>query len=152
MKVEIIPATVAHAEAIAQNLREADRQEIAASSRFSPRLAIRLSVLSATRAWAGFADEQLVCLFGVSPVSLIEGRGAPWMIGTPLVERYATAFLRRNKRFLPEMQERFTVLENYVDERNALAIRWLQWLGFQMDEPLPHGPHGLPFRRFELRR
>ncbi|MNC81827.1 hypothetical protein D3C75_1350850 [compost metagenome] len=50
------------------------------------------------------------------------------------------------------MLERHPTLTNYVDARNLAAIRWLQWLGFRMDSPVPYGPHRLTFRQFHLTR
>jgi len=41
-------------------------------------------------------------------------------------------------------------LVNHVDERNEASKRWLSWLGFELGEPEPHGPFGIPFRPFRL--
>ena len=35
-----------------------------------------------------------------------------------------------------------------VDARNAVAIRWLGWLGFTLGAPQPMGVRGLPFIPF----
>jgi hypothetical protein len=42
-------------------------------------------------------------------------------------------------------------LENWVDARNRLAIRWLRWCGFEIEAPAPYGPHELPFCRFSMK-
>lgn len=45
----------------------------------------------------------------------------------------------------------FALLTNYVDARNAVSIRWLRWLGFEIEPAAPFGIHGLPFHRFSMR-
>lgn len=152
MNVEIIPATLEHVDEIAGCLREADKREAEASTLLSIRRALRCSLLSSKKAWAGFIDGEMVALFGVASASLAGGKGVPWLVGTDLIEKHSITFLRKNRKMLPEIMDGFSVLENWVDARNDLVIRWLKWLGFTMDEPAPHGPHGILFRRFELRR
>ena len=73
------------------------------------------------------------------------------MLGTDLVEKHSKAFLRRNKAYLSEMAQGFDTLENYVDARNEVSKKWLEWLGFEIGEPEPMGVLGLPFHKFEMR-
>jgi len=54
-------------------------------------------------------------------------------------------------KWVRRQSEKFSLLYNYVDARNVKSIKWLRWLGFQLDEPAPYGVRGLPFHRFELR-
>lgn len=150
-KVDIIPATLAHAEAMAPHMREADRNEIWAASRSQPLDSLRNGVMASSRAWAGLADGEIACLFGVAPQSRLTGSGYAWMLATPLIEQHQVTFLRHCRPAVADMAKGFTYLHNYVDARNTKAIRWLRWLGFTIHAPAPHGALGLPFHHFEMR-
>lgn len=150
MIIAVIPATADHAADLAPRLRRADADEVWASGHFRPEEALRLSLGLSLMAWAGLVDGVPMCLFGVSPVSLMSGVGAPWMLGAEGLERYAVPFLRRNRTYVAEMAALCPRLENHVDARNALSIRWLRWLGFTIHPAAPHGPFGMPFHRFTM--
>ncbi len=147
----IRPATLDDVADLAPRLRQADRDEVWASHRNSPADALSRSLGMSTHAWAGLADGRLVCLWGVCPISLISRTGAPWLLGSDDIETYQMAFLRRSRPFVDEMLGVYTVLTNWVDDRNRVSMRWLRWLGFNLFPAQPFGPDGLPFHRFERR-
>lgn len=149
---EIVTATVEHIEPIAADIREADRAELWAAALISSEAAMRDGLRISDFAYTGLIDGEPVCMFGVSPASLIGGVGRPWMVGTSSLDRHAMIFLRRCRGIVGQMQGIYPLLENYVDCRNVKAIAWLKWLGFQFDEPVLTGAFNLPFRRFERRR
>ena len=152
VRVEIVKATYEHAEMMAPFVREADRDELWATCLITPLRALTVSVEASAKAWTGFINDEPICMFGVSPISILGGVGAPWMIGTYGIYRHAKTLLSHSKRCLDEMLESYPVLMNYVDARNKAAIRWLRWLGFTIYEPEPWGILKLPFHRFEMRR
>lgn len=86
--------------------------------------------------WAltGLIDGEPVCMFGVAPVSILNGEGAPWMLGTEQLEQAQVAFLRACRGVVADMERTYPRLMNVVDARNTVAIRWLRWLGFRFDE------------------
>jgi hypothetical protein len=146
--VEIRPATVE--DALALVLRQADREEVEALTGRDAREALVESDVRSAAAWAGLANGELVCRFGVVPVSLVGVTGIPWLLGSDAVTRYGRPFLRRNRAYLREMLREFPVLRNVVDARNTVSIRWLEWLGFTLGTPQPMGVCGLPFIPFEM--
>jgi hypothetical protein len=146
--VEIRPATVADAKALV--LRAADREEVDALTGRDPRAVLVESVERSVSAWAGVVDGELVCLFGVAPLSLAGVTGVPWLLGSDAVARFGGPFLRCNRTYLREMLREFPVLRNVVDARNAVSIRWLGWLGFTLGTPQPMGVRGLPFIPFVM--
>lgn len=149
--VRIVPAQAEHIAPLAQHARAADVAELWAAARLTPEGAMRIGLPLSPLAWTGFVGDDTVCMFGVTPVSLLGGVGAPWLIGTEHVERYQMAFLRHSRPMVAAMLQRFPLLINHVDARNTVAVRWLRWLGFAMAEPAPYGPFGVPFRKFEMR-
>ena len=149
----IVPAHTDHIFWLAENMRQADVDEVAAEGGRGPYAALRDSLNASAAAWTGLVNDEPVCVFGVSPTDILGGTGSPWLLGTDKVERYAVTFLRLNKKYVAKMLELFPHLVNYVDVRNETSIRWLRWLGFKLDSaPVPYGMFGMPFFRFEMKR
>ncbi|MBX3502793.1 MAG: hypothetical protein KF889_25390 [Alphaproteobacteria bacterium] len=151
-EILIRPATDADAVALAPDLREADRLEIEAASGDAPLDALRRSLARSSEAWAATTPEGIIALWGVGPLSLLGGHGAPWLLGSDLVARHAFAVARRNRPTVRRWLTMFPLLSNWVDARNALSVRWLRWIGFTILPPVPYGVARLPFHPFELRR
>jgi len=148
---QVVPATLDHVAAMAPHVRQADIDEVHAASGLPIEIALEKSYRMSTHCWAGIVDGEVACIFGVSPVNMLAGKGSPWLLGTDLVERHAMAFLRRNRRYILIMLRMYNHLENYVDVRNTASIAWLKWLGFEFYEPEPYGKHRMKFMRFEMR-
>lgn len=148
----VVPATMPHVAQIAPRMRDADKAEIWAASHAEPHHALKTGLAQSTLCWSGLVDDVPVCMFGVAPLTLLGGTGIVWMLGTAGVQDHARAFLRRNKTFIIQMMQRFYRLENWVDARNTLSIRWLRWLGFVIEEAAPYGIERRPFHHFFMER
>ena len=149
--VRIVPALPCHVPRIAENARKADEVELWAAACKSPADVMNQALDKSVLAWTGFIDGNPVCMFGVTPGAPLSGCGIPWMVGTRHLDRYAVLFLRRCRPVVEEMLSHFDLLHNYVDSRNVRAVRWLKWLGFEMSEPKPYGPFGVPFHAFQMK-
>lgn len=150
--IDVIPATVDHARALAPRMRAADRDEVWASGGFGPLAALERSLALSPLAWTGTVDGVPACMFGAASASLLGGEGVPWLLGSDLIERHQRAFLRRNREYVRQMQAAFPVLRNMVDARNMTSIRWLRWLGFTIGPAVRWGTAGLPFHPFWMIR
>lgn len=150
--VRIYPAKFDHAIMMADYIRDADREELRASSGQIPLLAMRSAIRYSDVAMTGFADGVPVCMWGVTRESLIGNIGVPWMIATERLEKHARLFIRKCRKPLMEMRKEYDILTNYVDARNTRAIRWLEWMGFKIHDPKPYGVLNLPFHKFEMKR
>jgi hypothetical protein len=146
------PATDADAVVMAPRLRPDDVAEIYAASGRVPEVSLVDGINRSTEAWTGLVDDDVACMWGVGPLNLLAGRGCPWLLGTHLVEAHAGAFLRCSRLCLRQMFTTYESLENFVDARNRLSIRWLRWLGFTIAPAQPHGFLRLPFHHFSMRR
>lgn len=146
----ISAAEPGHIPWIVADARQADIDEVAAASGGTIAEALAEGLARSSRCWTGFADDQPICMFGVSSVPDWAGIGVPWMLGTNAVEVHAWGFLKRARGVLDQMRAEFPVLLNYVDARNATAMRWLRWMGFTIHDPEPYGELGLPFHRFTM--
>ncbi len=144
-------ATLHTCDELAPFLRKADREELWASSLVDPRTALRRSLAVSPEAlearWCG----QAVCMWGVGTSSVLGERGSPWLLATDQLTRdLAIPFLRISRRWILDVSQRWGYLCNYADARNTQSIAWLEWLGFRIHPPEPHGPLGLPFHFFDM--
>lgn len=150
-RIELVDATPELLARVAANVRPADRAELWAQARHTPEQSLAIGLERGVFTFVPLFDGEPACAFGVVPVSALGGMGAPWMVGTPLLDRHARQFLRGCRPVVAEMSRMFPVLRNAVDARNTRAIRWLRWLGFEIHEAQPMGPDRLPFHPFEKR-
>ena len=149
-KVEIRDVEEGDIAVLVRNMREHDKMEVNAATHMGLRNAVQTSVIMSTYSKTGLVNDELVCMWGVCPISLLSGSGSPWMLGTDLITEKQRIFLRRSKPWLADIRKDYRYLENFVDARNVLSIKWLKWLGFEMDEAEPYGIHGEPFHKFTM--
>ena len=136
------------------NMRDADRAELTAVvGKTHLEKSLHLGLEASMLSWAGDIDGELTAVFGVSPLSTLGGVGAPWLIGTPVADLHARAFVRENLRYIPTMLEFFPTLINFVSIENRRTIRWLRFLGFNVSrEAQPYGLHGELFYQFSMEK
>lgn len=133
---------------ILMHLRDDDKAECYAACMLTPDKALAHLISMSDYAYVGALEGQPICIYGVYPSDAINHTGVPWLLGTKFLDKYASIFLKNCRAQVDEMMANYDRLENYVDERNTAAKKWLKWLGFEFDEPVPYGPFNLPFRRF----
>lgn len=140
-----------HVLAIAENMRKADVDEVSASTGEAVLPALRRSYKASVKCWTAVNQDRPVVIFGVAPFSILTGKGCPWMLATDEIEDIAIPFIRQSRRYVDEMQRSFPVLINRVDARNEVSIKWLKWLGFDVQPAVNSGLNGEPFHPFERR-
>lgn len=150
MALEIGPPRQRDLDRLVDHMREADIAEVRAAG-FEVAEAVQYSVDGSTRVWAAWVDGDLACVFGVAPVNVLAGQGAPWMLGTPLVQAHARLLMRTTPAYVRTMQEDYPVLVNFVHRANRASVRWLKAMGFKLKPAVPYGPYGELFHPFEMR-
>lgn len=137
---------------LAENLREADRCELAAldNQPINPFHVISRAIVMSSHVWtfARVADNTPISIFGVAPMA--EHIGSPWMLGTEELYDHPRDLVVLGRRYIQLMTGAYPVLINYVDARNEKSVRWLKRMGFQFGDPEPLGPYRIPFHRFEM--
>ncbi len=129
MKAAVRGAVESDIAAILADLRPSDAAEMAALGTTAED-AMRMGLSMSDWAMTGTLDGEPVCMFGVAPQNYLLGFGTPWMLATTRIESSQVAFLRACRPVVQRMLETYPSLSNVVHADNAMAIRWLRWLGF----------------------
>lgn len=151
--IYLVRAEPKHIESLLGRVRRADREELAAGYSLTPERALETGLKISSHCWAGMWQGRVIAIAGLYPTSFLGDHAHPWMIGSHDLERseLRRKFLDMSQAVLAHMLTLYPHLDNWVDARNRTAVRWLRWLGFQVDVPEPHGPLGMPFHHFEMK-
>lgn len=126
-------------------IRPEDRDEVWHLAHIDIAKALAMSVGNSRMAKTVLLDSRVVCIFGVAGEGEI---GAPWMLASPLLKDIRRSFVRECKEYLEEMSKGYSILTNVTWAKNIEHHRWLNWLGFILEDPRPMGPDGelyIPF-------
>ena len=126
---------------VASNLRSDDLREVVEGYGLDPVEALPSEALRCFCISFIVPDGRIAGLAGISD------DGAIWMLCTPAIHDFPVLFARQAKRFVDSRTE--DLLWNYVDKRNTVHIRLLQFMGFDLIEEVEFGPNKLPFIYFE---
>jgi hypothetical protein len=121
------PSLLSDALAIIPRLRQADINEIRATTGLSPE-PVLLAALSRSLTLVSNSGEP-VGFCGIDPAE-DPMLGYVWMVATDRLVKYQREFIRESRKWLDEAHEEYPMLGNFVDARNTLHIRWLDWMGF----------------------
>lgn len=127
--IEVVPARPQHVGTIANRMRDIDKLECKIMGH-TPKGALRLGLVSSTMCWTVKVDGRPEAMFGVSPLSLLESKGRPWLLLTNEAAKYHVQLVRFGKIYTEAMHRHYTILENWVHADNDSAIRWLSRLGY----------------------
>lgn len=141
--------TLAHAAALAPTLRPEDLAEVQACGFPDAQTALGVAVAGSKVSWACLVDGEVAAMFGIG-----DGPGGEqlWFLTGQGFVRHARLFVSRAKDVMRRLLEHHASLQNHIDARYPAAVRWARWLGFEVGEPVPYGPHGQLFHPAHIRR
>lgn len=148
--IELVTASPAHVGVIANRMRPDDVIECRAFGH-SPKQALRSALMSSIIAYTAKVDGRPEAMLGLAPVSLIEGKGTPWMLGTEEVYRHGRALLKLGPRIIASFLDSTPRAGNLVSKRNVRAIRVLRAWGFHVEDEV-RMIGGVPFIDFWMER
>lgn len=137
----VVPATAAHAEELAPNLRDPDVAGIWAEQGLGPLESLLAQIAKPSEPMAGLADGKVMCLFGIETAAAISNGGLAWMAAHRDLPKHSRAFLRACRAYIGHLRDNYARVEVIVDDRNSLSLRWHEWLGFEWIEPVAFGPN-----------
>lgn len=142
--MRLVPAERSHIPLIA--MRDADKRECGAFGH-SPGAALENALRGSLWALTAMAGDEPVAMLGVTPLSMVEGVGVPWMLGSDRIYDSSRALIRLVPPVIAEMHETFPQLENYVSTDNARAMAFLRHFDFELSGDV-RIVGGVPFQRF----
>lgn len=154
-KFEIVPAGRVYATQLAPKLRHSDRLEIMASSGMEPLEALveSIEVSDEDMCWAATLHGLPVAMFGANQLVDDNSVGGIWLLASDQIGLNKSDFMRKCKRYLGIMHERYDFLTNFIDARNLNTMRWLPRLGFTPCQRIEHyGFQGAAFIQYVSKR
>jgi ribosomal protein S18 acetylase RimI-like enzyme len=133
---------------LAPRMREADVEEVWATSGVKPLEALLISFINAAECNTIIApDGEVVGMFGVNPKTTLHA--FPWMLCSDRLPEIRKEFIPQSLDWVKDMNEKYPILYNYVDVNNRIAIRWLRYLGFNFIRRIEEFGYGKkPFYEF----
>jgi hypothetical protein len=95
--------------------------------------------------WAGFSDDEPVCIWGLIAPTILNDRAYLWLLVTELVEKHQFSFVRHSQIEVKRMLAIYPRIVGHVVASEERSKRWLKWLGVRM------GAKHDGFIEFELR-
>ena len=146
--LELLPARIEHAYALAPHMKQADREEVKAASGLEPLEVLLKSLELSEKAYAILEKDEVIALGGLAP--LTEHIGIPWALTSNKIALYPKQFCRIAKELIKGFHKSYPLLSNFCDAQNTTTIRWLKWCGFQFVATIPEfGVIKTPFLQFE---
>jgi len=133
---------------VVARLRHEDKEECRAMFGIDPASFFQSFGFDPENTYVFFNSDNInVGLAGVTPRS--DGSAMIWMVATPELENHSMEFLRYSRTFIKSVSEPFDLLFNWVDARNTVHLKWLQWCGFTfIQRHETFGAEGRPFYTF----
>lgn len=137
---------------VAETMRQADADEVAASHGHTPLKALQAGIKVSDFVVAVVIDGEPVAIFGLSRCNPVTGSGVPWLLSSENALKHKREFLLQSPKVIEQMLNVCPYLFNFVHTENRTSVRWLKWLGFTIEESRPFGKKGELFHRFHLTR
>jgi len=148
-----VPTTEDHIHHVAQHMRKADVIEVRAAGNRTPLQALQDGYRVSDQTVTVLSPDGVpLVILGIAPWNRLCGVGCPWLLGTDDALKYRRNFLRDPEKVIEAMLDLYPRLENFVHVENRLSVRWLQSIGFIMDEPVIFPNSGELFMKFHRER
>jgi hypothetical protein len=135
---------------LAPRLRLQDQHEILASHGLLPYEALVHCYATSTECNTiidGEGNGEIIGIFGFNVVN--DHLASPWLLGSEKIQTIGRDVIKVSTKWVRDLNQKYPVLYNYVDQHNEVAIRWLRSLGFTFVRLIPdHGVGKKPFYEF----
>ena len=87
------------------------------------------SMCNSSRVWLGYHDNEIVCLWGLVPPTLLSDRAYLWLYTTDALDAHIFLLVRHSQRMVAQMLTEFPTIVGHCEVSATKSIRWLRWLG-----------------------
>ena len=141
--------SAADIEYVAAHLRQDNRQELTALCGGGHELdVLRSSVKYSDVVGCFYIDGVPAAIYGVRSPGVICTVKCVWLLMTSETLKHRLVVGRYTKRYLRAIVAAYGPMSNKVDAGNEEILRWLEWLGARISEPVRCGIYNLPHREF----
>lgn len=137
---------------LSERLRQSDLEEIWASNHLCADSALHLSYFRSLVCLTVVYGQEPVCMFGVCPQTLLGNKGVVWMLGSDALTKHSLRLARHSRKFIAMFLDLYSVIFNYVHDKNKESIAWLKMCGAKINDPAPYGLEQENFRFFSFER
>jgi hypothetical protein len=140
------------ADMLCNSLRKSDIDEVWASHNLTPWEALYLSINESMMSLTITLNGKPIGVFGIKEESALGSKAMIWFLATDELDSIRRRFLKHSKKFVNMFLNLYPYLYNYVDSRNLESIKWLEFCGAKIGDPIPYGVMNEPFRYFYFER
>jgi len=134
VEIKFVPATEAHARALANDMRPEEVRELALM-RFKPLDGLLESIANADFAFAVLFDGEVGYIFGGTILNAMGSVGLIWGLGGNVCNRYPVSFYKLSRKAIGIFLDLCPHWYNYCDAEYVKSLNWLRRLGFEIGEP-----------------
>lgn len=113
---------------------------------------IQRCITNSDEAWTASDEDGIICIFGVSSVSLLSDKGVPWLITSNRIQDHKKNFLKGARLAIQHWLKKYSMLENNIPHGFDRLLKWLEWAGFTVYPAAPVGRNGQLLHRIEMRK
>lgn len=151
-KVIVAKTSPEHIGMLKNNLSEENERESFAMAHKSGSQVLQEAFDASEISYTMLYNGEPVLSLGVIRKSLLSDEGLLWLMHSADIKKVKIRALRKSVYYLKKFLMTFNSLENYIDARNVLTIKWLKWCNFTIDDAKRVGSENMPFHKFHLRR
>lgn len=133
--IEIVEAKFEHVVEIVERLRERDAHGLEMFDE-APEKVITRELSQSIVAYTGLVDGKVGAIWGACLAGILSDEARIWCIGTDLIETHPVSFIRHSRRAIADLQVYCKHLYGAVYADFDKSVAWLQWLGFEVMEPV----------------
>lgn len=142
---KVVITTEEHAQDLIRNMREIDKLEVSCFG-YSPSKAVERSIQESDFCFTILSkDEKVMGIFGAG---VSKEEPLMWLLGTKELDRNPMTLLRHCQKWIYAIAEAYGSVSNWIHADNLVCLRWLQWCGAELSEPVE--VQGELLRKFKI--
>ena len=133
---KFLPAVKEHAVLMEKVLLPDVKRELGLLSDKDTVAMIEKSIETASDAWTVFYGGTILCMFGVTPKSLLSNTAYIWLLTSGDIRKHLKEFFLCGPIALAYWFRTYDVLENYIPSGVPKLVRFAEKFGFTVNDPI----------------